>query len=72
MAKKLTDKQRAALGVVRGLIRRRGFPPTQSELAAEMGLSVAAVRSHLAALERKGCITVIPRTARGITVRRAS
>ena len=66
----LTDKQAEALEIVRTMTRRRGFPPTLVEMAAEMGLSVNAVVSRIAALVRKGRLRKAPRKARGITVRR--
>jgi repressor LexA len=66
----LTDKQAEALEVVRKMTRRRGFPPTLHEMAAEMGLSVNAVRARIDALVRKNRLRKSPRTARGITVMR--
>lgn len=66
----LTDKQAEALEVVRKMTRRRGFPPTLVEIGAEMGLSVNAVVSRIAALVRKGRLNKAPMTARGITIRR--
>src|SRR5438552_1171042 len=53
--KPLTRRQIEVLKAVQQHIEKNGFPPSQRELAAGLGISaVHAVEKHLAALERKG------------------
>ena len=67
--KPLTERQETVFRAIRSYMKRRGIPPTRSELAREAGLnSAAAVAGHLTALERKGYIEILPETQRGLRV----
>ena len=63
----LTPRQEEILEVVRRFLERTGYPPTRSEIAAELGFrSANAAEQHLRALARKGFITLQPGASRGI------
>lgn len=62
----LTDRQRAVLGFIAQRIAE-GLPPTNREIAARFRfVSVNAAVKHLSTLERKRCVTVYRKHARGI------
>jgi len=64
---KLTARQQQILGLIQSAIDNSGFPPTRAEIAAELGFrSINAAEEHLQALARKGAITIMPGTSRGI------
>jgi len=63
----LTTRQQAVLDFVTRVIADHGAPPTLAEIATEFGFSqVRGAQKHLAALESKGHLTLIPGKARGI------
>ena len=65
--KNLTNRQRQTLDLIRGHIRRYGFPPSRKELAASLGLThPSSVDVHLNALQAKGWIELKRDTKRGI------
>jgi len=66
---KLTDTQRAILGLIAERIEAEGVPPSQAEIARAFGFSgVRAAQYHLEALEAAGAIERVPGRARGIRV----
>ena len=70
-AEDLTDRQHEVLEHIREHIRRRGMPPSRSELARSLGLAFGSgVNYHLRALERKGWIQLDPGRDRGIQLLR--
>ncbi|MBN1256457.1 MAG: transcriptional repressor LexA [Planctomycetes bacterium] len=65
--KQLTEKQQEILDFLIECIREERYTPTVREIAERFGIkSTNAVRDHLAALERKGCLTRRANTSRGI------
>jgi len=63
----LTRRQSEILETIRRYQQETGYPPTRSEIAAEMGYrSANAAEEHLRALARKGVIEMIPGASRGI------
>jgi repressor LexA len=65
--KGLTEKQREILDYLVQCIGEEHYTPTMREIAAHFGLkSTNAVRNHLEALERKGCLTRRSGASRGI------
>lgn len=67
MRRRLTDRQRLVLDVIRRWIAQHGYPPTLRELGGELGIaSTNGVNDHLVALERKGWIVRTDRLSRGI------
>jgi repressor LexA len=64
---KLTPRQSEILELIREFVANTGFPPTQAEIADQLGFrSANAAKDHLRALERKGAIELIPGSSRGI------
>lgn len=69
MLEKLTSRQSEILEVIKVSIKETGFPPTRAEIAEAFGFrSANAAEEHLRALERKGYITILPGSSRGIQV----
>jgi len=69
MMEKLTVRQSEILDVIKASIKETGFPPTRAEIAETFGFrSPNAAEDHLRALERKGYITILPGSSRGIQV----
>lgn len=63
----LTGRQREILDYIRSFIESEGFPPSYREIGEAFGIvSPNGIKCHLKALEKKGCIKVYSRTARGI------
>ncbi len=63
----LTARQQQILALIQRFLTRTGYPPTRSEIAAELGFrSANAAEQHLRALARKGWITLQPGASRGI------
>ncbi|MGM0631767.1 MAG: transcriptional repressor LexA [Pseudomonadota bacterium] len=64
---KLTRRQSEILETIRRYQQETGYPPTRSEIAAEMGYrSANAAEEHLRTLARKGVLEMIPGASRGI------
>jgi repressor LexA len=69
MQDKLTNRQSQILDIIKENIKDTGFPPTRAEIAQYFGFkSPNAAEDHLRALERKGYITILPGSSRGIQV----
>lgn len=67
--KKITDRQKEVLTIIKGYQKERGFAPSIRDISTKMNdISVSAVHRHLDALERKGQIRRDKRIARSITV----
>ena len=67
----LTDRQSQVLDIIRRHVKRRGVPPSRTELASEMSLAhPSAVDGHLNALAKKGWVELIPTVERGIRLLR--
>lgn len=66
-AGRLTNRQSEVLEVIRAHVKRRGVPPSRTELAKELDMaSPSAVDGHLSALARKGWVELFPSVERGI------
>ncbi|EAT1856556.1 Rrf2 family transcriptional regulator [Salmonella enterica] len=66
---KLTDRQQQVLDLLISFRQEHGFPPTVQELAEMLGCrSPNAAAEHIRALEKKGVITRLRGTSRGIYV----
>ena len=67
--KALTLRQSQVLDIIKDNIQQTGMPPTRAEIAGILGFKSAnAAEEHLKALARKGAITMMPSTSRGIRV----
>lgn len=65
--KALTQRQSQVLEIIKDHIQQTGMPPTRAEIASTLGFKSAnAAEEHLKALAKKGVITMIPGTSRGI------
>jgi repressor LexA len=65
----ITETQQRILRLIAERIESEGMPPSQTEIARELGFKgVRAAQHHLEALERAGAIERIPGRARGIRV----
>ncbi|WP_319782684.1 transcriptional repressor LexA [Oceanisphaera sp. IT1-181] len=65
--KALTLRQSQVLDIIKDHIQQTGMPPTRAEIAGILGFKSAnAAEEHLKALARKGVITMMPGTSRGI------
>lgn len=70
---KLTARQNAVLSFIQEFIETEGMPPTRAEIAKALGFrSVNAAEDHLKALVRKGAISMMAGTSRGIRLQVAS
>jgi len=58
VSQELTDRERRCLVVVKDYIDRTGAPPSQLELAMEVGGSTNAVMKMLMAIEEKGWVEI--------------
>jgi repressor LexA len=66
----LTPRQSQILRLIQRFIAETGMPPTRAEIAQELGFrSANAAEDHLRALARKGVISLIPGTSRGIQLK---
>lgn len=68
MREVLSQRQRDFTRAVATLTRRRGIPPTLSELAAELAVSLPRAAQLADACQARGAITREPRVARSIRV----
>jgi len=63
----LTPRQQQILALIQQCVVDKGWPPTRSEIARELGFrSPNAAEQHLRALERKGVIELRSGASRGI------
>ena len=68
----LTPRQTEILRLIQRAIAETGMPPTRAEIANELGFkSPNAAEEHLRALQRKGVITLVAGSARGIVLKDA-
>ncbi|MGC4028068.1 MAG: transcriptional repressor LexA [Steroidobacteraceae bacterium] len=66
----LTPRQTEILRLIRRSVQETGMPPTRQEIADELGFrSANAAEEHLRALARKGAITLLPGSSRGIQLK---
>ncbi|WP_344958890.1 transcriptional repressor LexA [Zobellella aerophila] len=65
--KTLTPRQTQVLDIIKAHMQQTGMPPTRAEIANILGFrSANAAEEHLKALAKKGVISVMPGTSRGI------
>ena len=67
MQKDLSDPQTRILNFIEAYVHEHGRPPTNREIGREIGIgSTGHVDYHLTALEKKGYLTRVPKTSRGL------
>ncbi len=72
MKKELTNRQRDVLEFIRAQVAERGHPPTIREIGKKFGISSTnGVRTHLAALIKKGYLTKQRFISRGLELTRS-
>jgi repressor LexA len=63
----LTPRQQALLDFIRSFLAKQGYAPSLQEMAEALKVSsLQGVKDHLKALERKGCLRLIPGRRRAI------
>lgn len=68
----LTAQQKNVLQQLEKFIHETGYPPTRLELANILDMQPNGAQQHLAALKKKGCISIAEKTSRGLRVLIAS
>lgn len=64
----LTARQREVLNFIAQFTEDNGFPPTVREIGENFSISLRAVQDHVAALQKKGYITLSQKRSRSIRV----
>src|SRR5262245_26360187 len=66
-SEQMSERQRRIYAFIVGFMNVHGRPPTNREIGQYMQMpSTGQISHHLKMLEKKGWITKIPRTSRGI------
>ena len=66
----LTPRQTQVLQLIQRTVQDTGMPPTRKEIADELGFrSANSAEEHLRALARKGVISLLPGSSRGIQLK---
>lgn len=69
----LTVRQEQVFDLIKKYIDDSGYPPTRAEIAKEFGFkSPNAAEEHLRSLQKKGVISIVPATSRGIRLNEAA
>ena len=66
--KQITDRQQEVLSFISNFTKDNFFPPTVREISEHFNISIRAVQDHIAALQKKGFITIKPKSSRSIRV----
>lgn len=66
--KQITDRQQEVLSFISNFTKDNLFPPTVREISEHFNISIRAVQDHIAALQKKGFITIKPKSSRSIRV----
>ncbi|MGI5059190.1 transcriptional repressor LexA [Treponema pectinovorum] len=66
--KQITDRQQEVLSFISAFTKDNSFPPTVREISERFSISLRAVQDHIAALQKKGFISIKPKSSRSIRV----
>jgi repressor LexA len=66
--RELTDRQKEVLTFISTYTKDNTFPPTVREISNYFGISLRAVQDHITALQKKGYISIKPKSSRSIKV----
>lgn len=66
--KELTERQREVLNFISVFSKENSYPPTVREISEQFEISIRAVQDHIAALQKKNCISIKPKSSRSIRV----
>ncbi len=66
--KQITDRQQEVLSFISAFTKDNSYPPTVREISENFGISLRAVQDHIAALQKKGFISIKPKSSRSIRI----
>ncbi|MBQ9495908.1 MAG: repressor LexA [Treponema sp.] len=66
--RKITERQQEVLTFISNYSENNCYPPTVREISGHFGISVRAVQDHIAALQKKGFLTLCEKRPRSIRV----
>ena len=67
---KITERQRETYKFIFEFMFKHGYSPSLKEIANGLYISKPVAKKHLDALIEKGYISIVPRTARSITIKK--
>jgi repressor LexA len=66
--KQITDRQQVVLSFISDFTKDNAYPPTVREIGEHFGISLRAVQDHIAALQKKGYLSLCQKRSRSIRV----
>lgn len=66
--RQITDRQQEVLNFISYFTKTNSYPPTVREISDHFNISIRAVQDHIAALQKKGFISIKPKSSRSIKV----
>lgn len=66
--KQITERQQEVLTFISAFSKENSYPPTVREIGEHFGISLRAVQDHIAALQRKGFLTLTQKKSRSLKV----
>ncbi len=66
--RELTDRQKEVLSYISSFTKDNSFPPTVREISDKFSISLRAVQDHISALQKKGFISIKPKSSRSIKI----
>jgi repressor LexA len=66
--KQITDRQREVLSFISDFTKENAYPPTVREIGEHFAISLRAVQDHIAALQKKGYLSLCQKRSRSIRV----
>lgn len=66
--KGITERQQEVLNFISNFTKENSFPPTVREISDHFSISIRAVQDHIGALQKKGYISIKPKSSRSIRV----
>ena len=66
--RQITDRQQEVLNFISYSTKTNSYPPTVREISDHFNISIRAVQDHIAALQKKGFISIKPKSSRSIKV----
>jgi repressor LexA len=66
--RQITDRQKEVLSFISAFTEENSYPPTVREISDHFGISLRAVQDHIAALQKKGYLSLCQKRSRSIRV----
>lgn len=66
--KEITDRQHEVLSFISSFTKQNEYPPTVREIGEHFGISLRAVQDHIAALQKKGYLSMTQKKSRSLRV----